>query len=226
MALDPDGNVIITGETNSTNFPLQHPVRDDLLGSRDAFVTKFNPTLSSIVYSTYLGGSGEDRGSSVATDLDGNAFITGYTRSINFPLTDDAIDKTCGSDGFCNPYITDASISQKDDAFASKLNPTGTALIFSTYLGGINKEFGQGIAVHAAGGSPQAWVTGKTLSPDFPTLNPIQGTYGESEHTGGNGDVFLTRFNAAGSGLVFSTYLGGIGPDGGEDIMVDSGGNV
>jgi hypothetical protein len=444
MALDPDGNVIITGETNSTNFPLKNPVRDDLLGSRDAFVTKFNPTLSSIIYSTYLGGSGEDRGSSVASDLEGNAYITGYTQSTNFPVTADALDKTCGSDGFCNPYISDVSISQYPDAFVSKLNPaghlvystylggsesdygrgiavdgvasmyiagatlspdfpttpgalqtgcgrtnplatgcdwdafvtkinpagselmystffggsgrdeaydialdtspglvsaayiagltasrdfpatpgaiqhvnsnwsdgfvmklnalgnsvlyatplggsegdwingitvddygnayvtgttwstdfpttagafdttcgtdgncnntgtgnwmdafvsklnpSGTALIFSTYLGGSNKEFGQGIAVHAAApGRPEAWVTGKTLSPDFPTLNPLQSSYGETEHTGGSGDVFVTRFNADGSGLVFSTYLGGIGPDGGEDIMVDKGGNA
>jgi hypothetical protein len=183
---------------------------------------KLNAPGNGLIYAARLGGSEGDWINGITVDDLGNAYVTGTTWSIDFPTTAGAFDTTCGTDGNCNNTGTGNWM----DAFVSKLNPSGTALIFSTYLGGINKEFGQGIAVHAAGGQPEAWVTGKTLSPDFPTLNPLQGTYGESEHTGGSGDVFVTRFNAAGSGLIFSTYLGGTGPDGGEDIAVDKGGNV
>lgn len=444
IALDSDGNVLVTGSTSSVDFPLKNSVRNNLLGDQDVFVTKFNPTLSQIFYSSYLGGSGHERGYAIAVDRDGNAYVTGLTRSINFPVTSDALDTTCGSDGFCNPNIGDVSISQTTDAFVTKIDPSGdliystylgggesdharavavdgvnsiyvagatrsrdfpitsnafqtecaggnplvnfcnweafvtkinpsgselmystffggpgrdevydialetaagfvsavyaagltssgndfpttpgaiqsantnstdgfvmklnalgsdmiyatalggtegdwinsvtvddqgyayvigttyspdfpitpgaydtacgtdgncdstgegywldafvakinsagTALVFSTYLGGINKEFGLGIAVHTLNGESQAYVTGQTLSSDFPILNPVQGTYGEVEHTGGSGDVFVTRFNTAGSGLIFSTYLGGRGPDGGWGIMVDDSGNA
>jgi len=213
----------VAGMTASRDFPATPgAIQPGNSSGSDGFVMKLNAPGNGLIYAARLGGSEGDWINGIAADDSGNAYVIGTTWSIDFPITAGAFDTTCGTDGNCNNTGTGNWM----DAFVSKLNPSGTALIFSTYLGGINKEFGQGIAVYVAGGQPEAWVTGKTLSPDYPTLNPLQGTYGESEHTGGSGDVFVTRFNAAGSGLVFSTYLGGIGPDGGEDIALDGSGNV
>ena len=203
IAVDSSGNAYVAGFTVSTNFPTANPVQAANAFFQDAFVTKVNAAGTALVYSTYLGGNGNEQARGLAVDSAGSAYVTGFTNSTNFP-TANAFDATIGSNG--------------DDAFVTKLNAAGNALVFSTYLGGDESaEFGQAITVDSAG---NAYVTGSTFSDDFPTVNPIQ-----SANAGGSTDAFLSKLNAAGSALVYSTYLGGGDNDSGEGIKVDSSGN-
>ena len=142
------------------------------------------------MYSTYLGGSGEEQGLSVAVDPANNAYIAGYTTSDNFPTA--------------NAFQSTLSTGVRVDAFVSKLNSDGTALVYSTYLGGSDEDLGLGIDVDAAG---HAYTTGRTKSTDFPLALPFQDT-----HAGGT-DTFVTKFSPTGEALVYSTYLGGSGDD-------------
>ncbi len=160
-----------------------------------------DPVLS---YSTYLGGTGNDAGFGIAVDTAGDAYVTGYTSSTDFPTSAGAFQTTYGGGDL--------------DAFVTKLNPTGTALVYSTYLGGTDDEEGQGIAVDTAG---NAYVTGYTYSTNFPTTaGAFQTTYGGSQ------DVFVTKLNATGTALVYSTYLGGTDDEEGQGIAVDTAGNA
>jgi hypothetical protein len=204
IALDSSNNAYISGFTVSTNFPTANPVQAANASFQDAFVTKLNAAGSALVYSTYLGGEGNEQARGLAVDSAGSAYVTGFTNSPNFP-TANAFDASIGGNG--------------DDAFVTKLNPAGNALVYSTFLGGDDSaEFGQAITVDSAG---NAYVTGNTFSNDFPTVNPIQSAEG-----GGSTDAFLSKLNAAGNALVYSTYLGGDGNDSGEGIKVDSAGNA
>src|SRR5438876_782482 len=167
-----------------------------------------DPVLS---YSTYLGGSGEDRDPAIAVDAAGNAYVTGHTESRNFPTTTGAFQTGFGGG---------AMSSGQGDAFVTKLNPAGSALVYSTYLGGSGPDDGKGIAVDAAG---NAYVTGSTASSNFPT------TIGAFQTIkGGSGNAFVTKLNPTGSALVYSTYLGGSGAIGdyGAGIAVDASGNA
>jgi uncharacterized repeat protein (TIGR01451 family) len=157
-----------------------------------------------LVYSTYLGGSGQDIGNSIAVDSSGNAYIAGQTASLNFP-TSSPIQAT-----------KDAGT----DAFVAKLNANGTALIYSTYLGGNNTDIARSIAVDNAG---NAYITGQTSSNNFPVLNALHPTYSGSLI---GADAFVAELNTSGSALVYSTYLGGQGIDNGQSIAVDSAGNA
>ena len=164
-----------------------------------------------LTYSTYLGGTAYDEGDGIAVDTAGNAYVTGFTGSTDFP-TANPLQPSYGGDAW--------------DAFVAKLNPAGSALVYSTYLGGSNRDGGRGIALDASG---NAYVTGGTASTDFPTLNPIQGTCNNcsSSYLGLNyPDAFVAKLNSAGSALVYSTYLGGSGLDYGYGIAVDSAGNA
>ena len=204
IVVDSNGNAYITGQTSSGDFPVTNPFQPTLGGgSYDAFVTKLNATGSALVYSTYLGGSGNDSGAGIAVDSGGNAYITGYTTSFDFPLM--------------NPFQSMYE-GGNADAFVTKLNATGSALVYSTYLGGAAADgnFGYGIAVDSSG---QAYVTGETYSTDFPTKDPLQPA------NGGSMNIFVTVFNPSGSALIYSTYLGGIGA-GGFAIAVDSARNA
>ena len=216
IAVDGGGNTYVTGYATN-NFP----VTPDAFQTTccGAFVTKFNPTGSALVYSTYLGGSGGDSGQGIAVDSAGNSYVTGYTTSANFPVTPGAFQTTCGNPSSCG------------NTFVTKLNPTGSALVYSTYLGGSgvlayeSANSGFGIAVDSAG---NAYVTGRTYSTNFPTT---QGAFQET--CGGNnyqcthlGDAFVTKFNPTGSALVYSTYLGGKYQDAGQGIAVDTAGNA
>jgi hypothetical protein len=204
VAVDSAGNAYVTGNTYSTDFPVTSGAfQTTRMGDDDVFVTKFNPTGSALVYSTYLGGSGYadgggDIAAGIAVDGSGNAYVTGTTVSNDFPTTPGAFQTVCG--GNCG------------DAFVTKINPIGTALAYSTYLGPGN---GAGIAVDSAG---NAYVTGFTESRDFP-ITP--GAYRTTP-----AGAFVTKFNATGSALVYSTYLGGsgsaIGGDGASAVAVDS----
>ncbi len=203
IAVDGAGNVYVTGNTNSTNFPMANPLQAALDGTHDAFVTKLNASGTALVYSTYLGGSGDEIANDIAVDAAGRAHVTGYTASTNFPTA--------------NPV--QAALGGTQDAFVTKLNASGTALIYSTYLGGSEQESAQGIAVDGAG---DAYVTGSTRSTNFPTADALQPVLDVAP------DAFVTKLNAVGSALAYSTYLGGsgVGGDVGRDISVDSAGNA
>src|SRR5579871_4992061 len=213
IAVDASGNVYIAGDATSTNFPTTpgavQTASGGSLGGRyeDAFVAKLNPSGTSLLYSTFLGGSGADQGTSIAVDTSGNAYITGSTSSTNFPTTPGALQTNYGG----NP----------SDAFVAKVNATGTALIFSTYLGGLNGgggDYGHGVAVDAAG---NAYVTGDTDSSNFPT------TPGALQRTlAGTSNAFIAKLNPSGTALAYSTYLGGSQDDSGYAIAVDTSGNA
>jgi len=212
VAVDADGNLYVTGSTGSIDFPTASPYQAADGGDFDVFVTKLNPAGTALVYSTYLGGSGFDRGTAIAVDAAGNAYLTGMTASNNFPTTSGAFQTTFG-DGTCGTAFC-------SDAFVTKLDPTGATLLYSTYLGGGDADFGQGIAIDAAG---NAYVTGSTLSTNFPTKAPLQAAKAGNPDPS---DAFLTKLGPDGKGLVYSTYLGGAGGDFGQAVAVDSAGNA
>lgn len=200
IKVDASGNTYITGRTNSADFPTTPGAFDTTFNSTDCFVTKLNPSGSSLLYSTFLGGSGDETGNSIALDAGGNTFIAGNTTSINFPTTPGAVIPT--------PSYT----------FVTKLNPSGTALVYSTYLGGTGGEAGKGIVVDASG---YAYITGYTWSADFPT------TPGAFNTTfSGNADSFVTKLNPDGTGFMYSTYLGGSGDTYASGIAIDAAGNA
>ena len=188
----------------------------------DAFVTKLSADGSSIIYSTYLGGGAspvphsnpDDVGSGIAIDAGGNAYVTGYAKGGAFP-TRNAKQPTFGG------------IS---DAFISKINPTGTDLVYSTFIGGGDEDYGKGIAVDASGSAYIVGYTGSSDDPNtsavnegFPTKNAIQPG---NASPGTNYDAFITKMNPSGSDFTYSTYLGGGGNDQGTGIALDAGGNV
>ena len=201
IAVDSSGNVYLTGTTSSSNFPTASPLQPALAGGTDAFVTKFNPSGSALVFSTYHGGFQSDYGNAIAVDSSGSAYVTGTTSSNNFPTA--------------NPL--QPSLNGASDAFVTKFNPPGSALIYSTYHGGSLTEFGFGIALDSSG---NAYVTGQTGSTNFTTINARQPV------NAGGGDAFLTKFNPSGSSLIYSTYHGGWTDDIGRGIAVDSSDNV
>ena len=175
----------------------------------DAFVTKVAPAGNSFAYSTRLGGSNDDHGLDVGTDLGGNAYVTGDTRSPGFPT---ARPLQAGAGGTASGVGGSFA-----DAFVSKLDPAGTDLVYSTFLGGSDTDQGTAIAVDGDGA---VYVTGNTNSPNFPTASPVQG------RKDADTDAFVSKINPAGAALVYSTYLGGGGADGGTAIAVDRGGNA
>jgi len=208
VAVDSGGNAYVTGSTTGA-FPLVAALQSSYGGgASDAFVAKLNPQGSALLYSTYLGGSGDDQGSGIAVDASGNAYVTGYTTGA-FPLA----APLQGSYG-----------GGPTDAFVTEISAQGTALVYSTYLGGGGSEQGTGIAVDSAG---EAYVTGSTSGNSFgsgvgfPIKNAMQSAYG-----GGYSDAFVAEITAQGANLVYSTYLGGIDVDGGAAIAVDSNGNA
>ena len=209
IAVDSSGNAYVTGLATSFDFPTANafqPAHAADGGLKDAFVAKFNAAGSALLYSTYIGGGGNDFGFGIAVDSSGNAYVTGQTASSNFP-TVNAFQAAIGSSG------------GNSDAFVTKLNATGSALVYSTYLGGGGGDIGFGIAVDSSG---NAYMTGRTSSSNFPTANAFQAAHAAA----GTNDAFVTKLNAAGSALVYSTYLGGSGDDIGFGIAVDSSGNA
>lgn len=129
VAVDSQGNAYVAGGTYSSNFPTQGPLQGARAGGQDAFVSKLSPDGSTVLYSTYLGGSGNDEANGIALDSTGNIALTGKTESTNFPKTANAAESTFGGGTLCT---AGAACS---DAFVSKLQANGSALIYSTYLG-------------------------------------------------------------------------------------------
>ena len=201
VAIDSTGLPYIVGSTSSTNFPLANAFQSTIGGFADAFAAKLNATGSGFVYSTYLGGDGTDQGRAIAVS-GGAAYVVGQTSSTNFPTA--------------NPFQAALS-SPSTDAFVTKLNPSGSALDFSSYLGGDFGDQAFGVAVDAGGNT---LITGLTNSTNFPSIEPTQAT------RGGSSDAFVTRVNASGSSITFSTYLGGSAADQGNGIALDQNGNA
>ena len=201
IAVDGSGNAYVTGQTDSSNFPTQTPYQGANAGQIDAFITKLDAAGTTLFYSTYLGGSSYDFGRDIAVDGSGNAYVTGQTYSSNFPTE--------------TPY--QAANAGQNDAFVTKLDAAGTGPSYSTYLGGSSYDYSYGIAVDGLG---NAYVTGGTFSTNFPTKTPYQVA------NAGQTDAFVTKLDAAGTTLSYSTYLGGSGSDEGFGIGVDGSGNA
>jgi uncharacterized protein (TIGR03437 family) len=203
VALDAAGNAYVVGSTFSTNFPVKNPFQAARGAQEDAFVAKINAAGNAWMYATYLGGNNVDQGNAIAVDAAGNAYVTGYTASTDFPVASPFRGSNAGA----------------VDAFVTKINPAGSALVYSTYLGGDGTDYGTGIAVDSSG---SAYVTGSVTSDDFPLASPIDSTLGSHAV----GDVFVTKLNPAGSGLIYSTYLGGGSEDDPYALAIDQAGNV
>ena len=204
IAVDATGNVYVTGTTSSPDFPTANALQTTGNSNGTAFVTKLSADGSTLVYSTFLGGSGGDGANAIAVDSAGSVYITGSTKSSDFPTA----------------QPLQAALQGSQNAFVAKLTADGSALVYSTYLGGSGSmDAGSGIAVDAAG---NAYVTGSTDSPNFPTVNAFQSAANP------NGlNVFVTKLKADGSGLVYSTFLSGSGlGDFGTAIAVDAAGNA
>ena len=198
VALDSSANIYVTGWSSSVNFPLVSPIQSHLSGARDAFIAKLNPTASSIVYSTYLGGTGVDYANAIAVDSLGEAVIVGDTTSTNLPVTA----------GVYQPHLAGGQ-----DTFVARLNAAGSALSFLTYFGGNSTDHGAAIQIDPTG---PIVIGGGTFSTNLPLLLPAQ------SHAGGGQDGFIAKFNSAATALVQSTYLGGSGGSPGLPEQVTS----
>ncbi len=222
IAVDAAGNAYVTGSTSGV-FPVSTGAYRTVYagGNTDVFVAKVNPTGSALVWATYLGGqdggpfrsitvsgTGQpfpegDQASGLAIDSAGNIYVCGFTPARNFATLSAAQGAYRGG---------------ALDSFLVKLNPTATAAVYATYLGGSGRDEARSIAVDPMGG---AWVTGNTASTDFPTADPLQASYG-----GGDRDIFVTRLEPDGSRFSFSTYFGGSGWDSARALALDSGGDA
>jgi YVTN family beta-propeller protein len=207
IAVDATGSAYVTGRTESANFPSTPGAFQT--GQDTIFVVKFNPAGSALTYGTFLGGNGNDDSHGLAVDHAGNAYVVGDTTSSNFPITPGAFQTT---------YHSTTKVTYEGDAFVVKLNPTGTGLVYGTYLGGSDHDNGWGLAVDQTG---NAYVSGSAYSPDFPTTpDSFQPT------RSGYPDVFVAKLNAAGSGLVYGTYLGGDYGESGYALTADGTGHA
>jgi hypothetical protein len=232
VALNPtDGSIYVAGETFSkyalsnktalfaTTGAYQTSFRGGKL-TGDGFIARFD-NAGNLIYLTYLGGSGDDFVSSIAVDAAGNAFVTGFTDSTNFPMTNALYPKINGKiDRKLNVF--------PGDAFVAELDSSGSNLVYSTYLGGSGLDSGNGIAVDS---SDNAYVTGTTASTNFPVVNPLAFQLAGStnltlDRLAGTNSAFVTEIASNGAAVLFSTYLGGNKFDAGEGIAVDADGYV
>jgi hypothetical protein len=225
IAVNASGEALVTGYTDSRNFPITNAFQPHLAGTNlnalrtfllDAFVTKLD-TNGALVYSTYLGGEGRDVGLGIAVDNMDRAYVTGLTESRDFPT----VNALQGSYGNARNY-DGASYHHSGDAFVARFSPDGSTLEYSTYLGGTNRDNGQGIAVDSAF---SAYVVGQTASTNFPTANAISGSLNGTNHFLAI-DGFISKLSPDGRSLVYSTYLGGFQNDAAMAVAVDSSANA
>ncbi len=202
LAFDSEGNAYVSGYTTTfLGFPITSGAyQTSNNGFGDAFITKLNSTGSDLVYSTYLGGQIYDYGYSIAIDSEGNAYIAGGTSSTDFPITSGVFQTSLGLGYYA--------------AFITKLNPTGSDLVYSTFLGGSRSDVAYSLAIDI---DRNAYVTGSTSSSDFPVTS---GAF-QTGFSGGAYDAFITKLNSTGTGLLYSTYLGGSEIDEGHSLKVD-----
>jgi hypothetical protein len=204
ISYDRNANAIIAGVTSSNDFPTTSNAFDKSYnGNDDVFVTKLNFSGSALINSTYIGGTSYDDVYSLALDVNGDPCVTGETTSLDYPITSGAYDQT--TDGLYR------------DVFVTKLNAGCSALVFSTFLGGSSHDWGYAVAFDA---NRNVYITGCTYSSDFPTT---AGAYSQTYHVY---DVFISKLDAAGAVLLYSTFIGGSGTDVGQSIVVDASGNA
>lgn len=204
ITVDADGNAYVTGLSNSSDFPVVGAYQSSFRGGDgdDAIVVKVNAAGTAFEYSTFIGGSGDDESRAIAVDAAGNAIISGYTRSQDFP-TSNALQARFGG--------------ASHDIFVTSLNAQGSDLNFSTYIGGSGSDYGRGLALDVAG---NIYLTGYTNSPDFPLHQPLQ------DMLAGAADTFIVKLNPVASRLLYSTYIGGSTHERGRAIIVDIAGNI
>jgi hypothetical protein len=189
IAVDSSGDAYVTGVTYSTNFPTANPYQatnKTPAANGTAFVAELNSTGSALLYSTYLGGSSFDSAYGITTDSSGDAYVVGVTGSTDFPTTQGV------------PYPTHNGAAGVADAFVTELNPTGTGLVYSTFLGGSGNDFGYGIALDSSG---SAYVTGTTASADFPTFNAVETTNKATSTSSANYTGFVAKISSAAPGV-------------------------
>jgi hypothetical protein len=202
IAVDSSGSAYVAGYTDSTGLPAAGAWQSASKGGVDAFVAKLNAGGTALVYCTYLGGSYDDRAFGIAVDSAGDAYVTGWTYSSDFPTTSGARQRILGGGR---------------DAFVTKLNAAGNALVYSTFLGGSSHDTGNAIAIDVSG---YAYVAGDTYSTNFPVLNGYQNS------NAGRQDAFVAKLNPTGVSLIWSTYLGGYGDESAAALALDASGNV
>lgn len=200
IAVDSAGAAYVVGQTSSTDFDTVEPIEGDS-GSTDIWAAKINPAGTALTYSTYIGGGGSDSNPDVAVDSAGAAYVTGNTTSADFDVVGG---------------IPGEAASGGADIVILKVAPEGDELVYSTYLGGTGGELERGIAIDSGG---NAYVVGETASTDFDTVNPIEGNENDNDF-----DLFVSKLNSSGNGLIYSTYLGGNDHDQARAIAVDSAG--
>jgi hypothetical protein len=206
IAMDRAGNIYVAGFAGSADFPNTHSIQ--AFSGGDAFIAKLSHDGSTLLYSTFLGGSSFDLANAIAVDVAGNAYVTGITGSTDFPTV--------------NP-VQATKKGAIYDVFIAKLNASGGALVYSTYLGGSAPNVASAIAVDPAG---HAYVVGRTGSTDFPTFHAFQPNYAGGTISNGIGEGFITKLNIAGNAFVYSTYLGGSGYDEINAVAADIAGNA
>jgi hypothetical protein len=199
ITVDSSGCAYVVGKTQSTDFGTVAPYDDSNGGSYDAFVAKLSADATYFVYSTYLGGSGSDIGNGIAVDSSGSAHVTGTTASSDYPTTSGAYD---------------TSHNTNNDVFVTKLSADGSALGYSTFIGGASDD--QGLAI-AVGSDGAAYLTGRTSSSGYPRVNPFDNSLSGT-------DAFATKLAAGGASITYSTLLGGTSTEQGNAIAVDASG--
>ncbi len=199
IALDALGDAYVVGLTQSPDFPAQSALQSTLLGAQNAFVAKLSPGGGALLRATYLGGSGADAASVVSVDTPGNVYVSGYTQSVDFPVA----------------HAFQGHLQGAQNAFVTELAPSLATIAFSTYLGGSGTDGATALALDASG---NMLLAGATTSPDFPMKGAYQST------NSGNGDAFVTKLEAGGGSLVYSTFLGGSGTDGAAALAIDGAG--
>jgi hypothetical protein len=228
LALDPSGNIYVTGETASPDFPIVNPLHSTCNNCPNAvhgFVTKLDPSGSTLVYSTFIAGSGNETGYAITADSGGNAYVAGVTKSQDFPTTPGALQPSPGDPvSACQIQAFDTC----GDGFAAKIKPDGSAFVYATYLGGSLYDHVSGIAVDASG---NAYVTGRTYSQNFPTTSGAFVSNCDPTNVCNTLylNPFVTKLNATGSAVIYSSYLTGsssFADSYGSGISVDASGNA
>jgi hypothetical protein len=238
LAIDAAGNAFVAGQTNSTDFPVTPGAFQQSLGGgtcptaqgsvpcADGFIFKLSADGARLLQSTYLGGNSLDGTTSVAIDSAGSPYVAGAAFSRNFPATTGSAQPVFRGGNACGPANQRTAC---DDAYVSKLSPDFSQMMYSTFLGGTDRDQVNGIAVDRGG---NAVVVGTTLSPDFPATPGVfqgqrrGGTCGTAPNNIPCSDAFVTMINQAGSAFVWSTYLGGDGDDRGQSLALDPSGSV